>query len=222
MDMTGATLCPGHASSVAAVPMLSTALPGAAFAGWAGSNAAHLLSGHYNTNPFPLPETFSSFYEAAAVRPHAAAPQPVGRRADCVSKRPHTVAAHSVCAGFLLTKISRRGPSRPNPLRSIGTRAAETMGAWPPRQRPCPWTTRHHGHPRPPAPPLCRHAPPARDPARSRPASCPQHLQLDCRHPLLGDLHRLQAAAAHPRHAEARRLPRPTAGPAPSASPPPW
>lgn len=171
VDMTGATLCPGHASSVAAVPMLSTALPGAAFAGWAGSNAAHLLSGHYNTNPFPLPETFSSFYEAAAVRPHAAAPQPVGRRADCVSKRPHTVAAHSVCAGFLLTKISRRGPSRPNPLRSIGTRAAETMGAWPPRQRPCPWTTRHHGH---------------------------------------------------PRHAEARRPPRPTAGPAPSASPPPW
>lgn len=180
VDMTGATLCPGHASSVAAVPMLSTALPGAAFAGWAGSNAAHLLSGHYNTNPFPLPETFSSFYEAAAVRPHAAAPQPVGRRADCVSKRPHTVAAHSVCAGFLLTKISRRGPSRPNPLRSIGTRAAETMGAW------------------------------------------PQHLHLDCRHPLLGDLHRLQAAPGHPRHAEARRPPRPTAGPAPSASPPPW
>lgn len=194
VDMTGATLCPGHASSVAAVRMLSTALPGAAFAGWAGSNAAHLLSGHYNTNPFPLPETFSSFYEAAAVRPHAAAPQPV----------------------------RRRGPSRPNLLRSIGTRAAETMGAWPPRQRPCPWTTRHHGHPRPPAPPLCHHAPPARDPARSRPASCPQHLHVDCRHPLLGDLHRLQAAPGHPRHAEARRPLRPTAGPAPSPSPPPW
>lgn len=103
---------------------------------------------------------------------------PVGPRAGRFSQRPHAVIAHPVSTGSRGNKIRGRRPSGPPVLGTIGTRAAETMGAWPPPRRPCPWTTRRHGHPHAPPLPPCRHAPPARDPARPRPASFPHRPRL--------------------------------------------